>query len=296
MRHPVFLMVFVNVCWGLSFLLSKHGMNVGFTPMSLALFRYIFAFLSLVLAVRLEKGKGKGMGRVEKRDILPMILSGLMGITLYYFFEYNGIQRTSTVDASLILAAIPIMTMGADALLFRRRLGRVEVLGSLISLAGVGLVVLSGTDSGTASLAGNLFVVAAGMVWVAYIFLCRDLRSRYDSLRMNMWQSLVGMATMIPLALMEGGSLRAIPWDGWLAAIGLGAVCSALCYVLYGHAIRVLTPLQGSIFINIIPLIAMGAGVAFLGETASWPSILGGGLILLSILMINRQSRTAPAS
>lgn len=296
MRHPVFLMVFVNVCWGLSFLLSKHGMNVGFTPMSLALFRYIFAFLSLVLAVRLEKGKGKGMGRVERRDILPMILSGLTGITLYYFFEYKGIQRTSTVDASLILAAIPIMTMGADVLLFRRRLRRVEVLGSLISLAGVGLVVLSGTDSGTASLAGNLFVVAAGMVWVAYIFLCRDLRSRYDSLRMNMWQSLVGMATMIPLALMEGGSLGAIPWDGWLAAFGLGAVCSALCYVLYGHAIRVLTPLQGSIFINIIPLTAMGAGVAFLGETASWPSILGGALILLSILMINRQSRTAPAS
>ena len=295
MHHPALLMVFVNVCWGLSFLLSKHGLNVGFTPMSLALFRYVFAFLSLVLVSGVSHGRSRSQRKKavlpDQRDVLPLILSGLTGITLYYFFEYNGIRRTSTVDASLILAAIPIMTMGADALVFKRPLRRVEVLGAVISLVGVGLVVLSGSNTGTGSLVGNLFVVGAGVVWVAYIFLCRDLRARYDSLQMNLWQSLVGMVAMVPLALLEGVSLPQIPLSGWLSALGLGVVCSALCYVLYGHAVRQLTPLQGSIFINIIPLTAMGAGVLFLSETLTLSSVVGGVLILLSILMINRQPR-----
>ena len=32
-------MVFVNVMWGLSFIASKHAMNSGVTPMTLALMR-----------------------------------------------------------------------------------------------------------------------------------------------------------------------------------------------------------------------------------------------------------------
>ena len=37
---------------------------------------------------------------LRRQDVVPMVLSGVMGITAYYFCEYNGIQRTSTVSAS----------------------------------------------------------------------------------------------------------------------------------------------------------------------------------------------------
>jgi len=82
-------MVFINVMWGLSFIASKHAMNVGFTPMLLALWRYILTAAVLVPAVI---AKEKRL-RIEKRDILPMILSSLFGIKLYYFFEYQGIKQ-----------------------------------------------------------------------------------------------------------------------------------------------------------------------------------------------------------
>ena len=103
MLGQVLSMVFCNVMWGLSFIASKHALSSGFSPMMLALVRYVMASACL-LPMTLMKEKRL---RLRRADILPMALSGLMGITLYYFFEYQGISRTSTVNASLILAAIP---------------------------------------------------------------------------------------------------------------------------------------------------------------------------------------------
>ena len=118
MLGQVLSMVFCNVMWGLSFIASRHALSSGFSPMMLALVRYVMASACL-LPMTLMKEKRL---RLRRADILPMALSGLMGITLYYFFEYQGISRTSTVNASLILAAIPILTMVVETVVDRRRM------------------------------------------------------------------------------------------------------------------------------------------------------------------------------
>jgi len=279
----VVTMVFVNVMWGLSFIASKHAMNAGFTPMWLALVRYAVASACLVPCLLAREKKL----RLARKDIWPMVLSGLMGITLYYFFENHGIARTSTVSASLILAAIPIITMVAEAVMERKRLRPVQVAGALISLAGVGLIVLAGKDEGQASLLGDMLILGASATWVVYIFVSRRLRDDYSSLSMNAWQALTALVTIIPLALTEQCDLAAIPLDGWGAALMLALVCSALCYYLYGNALHEMSPLASAIYINLIPLTTMVGGVVLLGESLTWMTVAGGGMIIGSIFLVN---------
>lgn len=289
MRKQWISMVFVNVMWGLSFIASKHAMNAGFTPMMLALFRYIVAAACLVpITLAAEKKMP-----LRKQDILPMILSGLTGITIYYFCEYHGINRTSTVNASLILAAIPIMTMVADAVVDKTRLRPAQVAGAVISLVGVGMILLSGSNEGQASIVGDLFILGASVVWVMYIFISRKLREQYSSLNMNSWQALTALVTLIPLAAGESCNLAAIPWDGWAAMAVLAVVCSALCYYLYGNALFEMSPLASAIFINLIPLTTMVGGVLLLGETLTWLTVIGGGLIIGSIFLVNMTEQKA---
>ena len=126
MRKTYGTMVFINVMWGLSFIFSKQGMNAGFQPMGLAFVRYVLAAAALIPLLLWREGAP----RLRREDMLPMFLSSLAGITVYYFCEYNGIQRTSTVSASLILAAIPVLTLGAEALLTRARLRPMQAAGS----------------------------------------------------------------------------------------------------------------------------------------------------------------------
>ncbi len=285
-------MVFINVMWGLSFIASKHAMNVGFTPMLLALWRYILAAAVLVPAVI---AKEKRL-RIEKRDILPMILSSLFGITLYYFFEYQGIKRTSTVNASLILAAIPILTLIVDTAAMKTRLRLPQAIGSILSLLGVYLVVRYGGEPGKTSVTGDLLVVGASLVWVGYIYVSRKLRDRHTSLSMNAWQAIFSLPTLFALAFIEKGEWQPIPWDGWLSMAGLALICSALCYFLYGSALSHLSPVAISIFINLIPLVTILGGVAFLKETVTVMQLSGGLLIVASIFLVNLPEKKAKHS
>ncbi len=276
-------MVFINIMWGLSFIASKHAMNVGFTPMQLALWRYILTAAVLVPAVLFKE---KRM-RISRQDIVPFLLSSLFGITLYYFFEYQGIKRTSTVNASLILAAIPILTLAVDTAAMKTRLRPAQAAGSVLSLIGVYLVVRYGGSQGETSLAGDMLVVGASLVWVGYIYVIRKLRGRHTSLSMNAWQAVFSLPTLLPLALMEKGDWRPVPLDGWLAMAGLALICSALCYFLYGDALSHLSPVAVSIFINLIPLVTILGGVVFLRETVTLLQLAGGLLIVASIFLVN---------
>ena len=283
MLGQVLSMVFCNVMWGLSFIASRHALSSGFSPMMLALVRYVMASACL-LPMTLMKEKRL---RLRRADILPMALSGLMGITLYYFFEYQGISRTSTVNASLILAAIPILTMVVEAVVDRRRMRGPQIAGAVISVAGTAIIVLGGSSEGAASLAGDLLILGASVVWVAYIFISRKLRDGYSSLSMNTWQALIALVTLIPMALADPCDLGAIPASGWLAAAVLAVICSALCYWLYGNALHEMSPLASAIFINLIPLTTLLGGVMLLGETLTWQAALGGAMIIGSIFLVN---------
>ena len=283
MLGQVLPMVFCNVMWGLSFIASKHALSSGFSPMMLALVRYVMASACL-LPMTLMKEKRL---RLRRADILPMALSGLMGITLYYFFEYQGISRTSTVNASLILAAIPILTMVVETVVDRRRMRGPQIAGAVISVAGTAIIVLGGSSEGAASLAGDLLILGASVVWVAYIFISRKLRDGYSSLSMNTWQALIALVTLIPMALADPCDLGAIPASGWLAAAVLAVICSALCYWLYGNALHEMSPLASAIFINLIPLTTLLGGVMLLGETLTWQAALGGAMIIGSIFLVN---------
>lgn len=287
MRRQMTVLALVNVLWGMSVIWSKHALSVGFTAMTLAFVRYVMATLCLLPLLVWREGRP----RLRRGDVLPMVLSGVVGMGVYYIFEYNGISRTSAISASLILGAVPILTMAAEAAFDRRRLGRRQAAGALASMAGVALVVLSGADEGQGSLVGDLFILGASVTWVVYIFLSRRLRAGYSSLAMNTWQALFAAVSLAPMAALEGCDWAAIPWDGWACAFILAAVCSALCYFLYGQVVGEMSPLASAIFINLIPLTTMVGGVAFLGEMLTWPMLLGGGMIIGSIFLVNLPGR-----
>ena len=97
------LLIFVNVMWGLSFIISKTALSEGMPSMTLAFWRYVMTAVIMVpLCIRLEGG-------IRLREWAPRAFATTMlGITVYYFFEYNGLRRTTASAASLILALVPL--------------------------------------------------------------------------------------------------------------------------------------------------------------------------------------------
>ena len=284
----VFLLVFVNVMWGLSFIFSKTALSEGLPSMTLAFLRYAMT-VAMLIPLCLKKEGGIRLGKWAGLGFMTTML----GITVYYFFEYEGLKRTSASAASLILALVPMMTLLYRVIFTHERISLMRWLCVAASLLGVFLVISADTGDGPGSLMGNLLMVAACLCWTGYIIISPRLLNNCSSLRVTTWQAICGLVSLLPLALAERGSWVPLSAKAWGCIFMLAAICSALCYVLYGIAIRHVDSLTVSLSININPIAACVAGGLLLGETLTGMQLFGGVIIMIAVLLDSLESTGA---
>jgi len=274
--------------WGLSFVASKTVLNAGVPPMTMVTLRFVAATVILnVFLRRFDPG-----ARLRRRDILPLLASGLCGVTIYFFFESRGIKLTSASHASLIIAVIPVATVVVEAILFRTRISWLVAIGVALSVVGVVFVV--GRPTGSRSFAGDFFMFGACASWVAYIILSKNLHTRLSYIAITAYQSLFGTAFLVPFCLLEHAKWVAITPVAWLSLAYLAIFCSAISNFLYVYALSRLGPIAVSPYVNLIPVVGALGGVLILGENIAWIQVFGGLIILAGVLLVNRRQPSAP--
>jgi drug/metabolite transporter (DMT)-like permease len=91
----------------------------------------------------------------------------------------------------------------------------------------------------------------------------------------------------------SGGNYAEIPRltrDGWLGVAFLGIFCSGLAYIAWYDALQALTTASTGAFLYIEPLIAMMVAFFVLGEPITFASLVGGGIILFGVWLVNKPS------
>lgn len=271
--------VAIGIIWGLTFL-SIKVIVVELPPMTLALLRFIMASALMPLLAMVSKTSL----RLAWRD-LPMAASGgLMGITFYFFFENNGIMRLSASESSLIVGTIPILTLVAEMILYRKKPRLAVTGGILLSFVGVAFIVLK-SEAAQSSPEGYLYMVGAALTWVAYSFLTKPLAPRYPLLAITFWQIFFGMLGCIPFALIEGRGFGGLSLPIWLNVAFLGVVASAVGYWLYVVVLDRLGASRSSVFINLIPVVSIVASYFVLGERLAPLQLAGGAAAILGVYL-----------
>ena len=296
-RNKALIAVIICVLfWGFSFISIKIAVAV-FTPMTLGALRFSIALIFLYFIKRKIAPEEK----IQMKDLPLLTGAGLIGVTLYFFFEKNGVSMIPASEASIITAVIPILTLIAEG--FGKKIASLRnkdqkkegqiikgsseklilpVLGALISLTGVAMVAgVSFALSGTAL--GYLFMAGACVSWVSYCFLTRPLFARRSRIYIVFWQAAIGFIGFLPFAFFEvrQSQLPQMPgFEVWGHIIFLGICCSAIGYWLYSLALRDLGVGTASIFINLIPVVSTIGGFFILGERLQPLQWLGGALVL----------------
>jgi len=277
--HGMLMLIFVNIMWGLSFIFSKSALSEGMPAMTLAFIRYLLTAL-MMLPMCLKAEKSIRLGKWA-----PLAFgTTLLGITVYFFFEYSGLQRTTASAASLILALVPMLTLLFRVVFLRERISFIRWIAVALSLIGAYFVIITDGSEGSGTLAGNLLMVCACLCWTGYILATPRLMESNSSLRVSTWQAVAAVFTLAPFALLERKAWVPVSAMAWLCIIALAAICSALCYVLYNEAIKTVDTLSVSLTINLNPVAACIGGAILLGETLAPMQLFGGILIILSMI------------
>lgn len=286
---------FVMIMWGLSFLSIKVTVNV-IGPMTLALSRFVIASILLFAVLKYREPGTK----LEKSDLPLMALSGIVGITIYFFFENNGVNLTTASTASIIIATIPMLTAVADYIFCGNKISLPQIIGVIMSFAGVYLIV-NGTGNLNVSskhFTGNLLMLGAAVSWVVYNLTTRPLGKKYSRLAITTYQTLFGTAAIIPFVFFEKPDLGLM--NGIIAAniVFLGVFCSAAGYLFYVYSIGELGVSITSLFINLIPIITVIASYFILDEKITSTQLMGGGIIVAAVYLadINQWLKGLPRS
>jgi len=288
--------------WGFSFISIKIAVAV-FPPMTLGALRFALAVIILFFIKRKIAPEEK----LEKKDIPLLAGAGITGVTLYFFFENNGVALTSASEASIFIGAIPVITMISEAAWEKFYLGRkkemkkdeLEInekkqvrksplrflpgIGALISLAGVALVAgvsfaISGTVLGYAYMSGTC------ISWVVYCLLTRPLFVSHTRIFIVFWQSLAGFIGFLPFTFFEA-SWQMPGLDVWGHLLFLGLFCSALGYWFYAMALEDLGVSRATIFINFIPVVSAIGAFFVLGERLKPLQWVGAALVLAGVYL-----------
>jgi len=275
--------------WGLSFLSIKTAVAV-IPPMTLAVSRFAVACSVLpLLALAARESL-----RLPRKDVLPVACSGLVGITLYFLGENNGVARLPASESSLIIGTIPVLTMLAERLIVGARLAARAYAGAALSLVGVALIVARAESSASDPL-GYVFMSVAAVSWVAYNFIVKRVSKDCGRVALTFWQSLFGLAGCVPFALAERGSWQVPSLTVSLNVLYLGVLCSAAGYWLYTMTLDRIGPGRASSYINLIPVISVAAAYVILGERLGGLQLAGGAVAVAGVYLATTPGRRSAA-
>lgn len=290
-RRKAFAAIILTVLfWGFSFISIKISVAI-LPPMTLGAARFILAVL-LLYAIKRRTAPEE---RLESQDIPYLAGAGLVGVTAYFYCENNGVSLVTASEASIIIAAIPVLTMAAERIDSGLRgcsapLAPRRWAGALLSMAGVYLVA-GATIAVSGSALGYLFMFGAALSWVVYGFLTRPLFSRRSRIYIVYWQSVFGLAGFLPFALLEIPRWGVPDLPVILHVAYLGIFCSALGYWLYARALHILGISGCTVFVNLIPVVTVAAGYVFLGERLAPIQWLGAAAVLAGVYLATLEGR-----
>ena len=278
---------FVSVVWGTTFLVSKGVLVSGVSPETLTMLRFVMAYAILSVLCRLSRRHSCESCHVSLTDEVLFALIGVTGGSGYFLLEYSALQHTSAADVGLITSAVPLLTTAILAFWRHQRPTRSFVAATLLATLGVALVVTGGAKADAqSSLLGDLLAVGDLLAWTAYTILLVHLEARFPPLfvarRLFLWATV----TLAPFWLLNDGIGNLCLASHAVASIAyLGAVASALCVWLWGVATERLGPQRTSLFLLLMPVVALIASALVCPDELSFWNVTGALLVITGIAL-----------
>ncbi|MFM9877732.1 MAG: DMT family transporter [Rhodoglobus sp.] len=287
-RRGLVLFAALGVIWGIPYLFIKVAV-AELTPEMLVLARSLLAAV-ILLPIAARRGAIVPVLRHWK----PLLAFAALEIVLPWYFLNSAEVSLPSSTSGLLLAATPLVAVGAAFVLGRRdRITAVNAVGIAIGMLGVAAIVgldLGGSDLGTVA---KLLVVVIGYA-VGPAILARWM-SDLPGVGVIALSLAIGAIVYTPVVALTGGWPRAVPSAPVIVSVVvLAVVCSALAFIIMFALVAEIGPIRMTAITYVNPAVAVVAGAIFLSEPISVWTIVGFALILVGSALVTRPARSRP--
>ena len=288
-RRGHLALVAVQCCFGLFPIFGKLAM-VDFAPRSVAVWRFLLGSAALLTIAFARYGR-RALPRA--RDLPLLAACALLGVALNMVVFLEGLERTTGVNAGLLMPMIPVYTLVFAVAVGQERFDGRRALGLALALTGT-LVLLfqKGPDLSSDYLLGNLLIVVNTLSYSIFLVASKPLLRRYPPMVVIAWVFALSLWT-IPLFWRgaEGGEPLVPPDASAGAWLSLGYVllfATLVSYLLNTFALSVVSASTTATYILLQPIIAGIGGVLILGERLLPGTWIAAACILAGVWLVVR--------
>ena len=283
------LMLLMIVVWALAFPFIKISLEeLSFINLTIMRFFVVCVAFSVILLA-----KSKAFSKLHKKDVIPIFLLGFIGVMVYHFGLNYGEQLVSPGAASLIIATIPVFILILAAIFLKERIQNIKLLGIIIALFGVIVISIWGKEDVSLEIEyvyAALAVLVAAIVGAFYTVTGKKLLSRYNALSLTVYAMLLGSLGLLPfirISLFE--QVAQMSLTTWGAILFLGLFSTVIGYLLWYYALEIKTASEVSVYLYAIPVVATIASYFLLGDKITYMFILGGILVIVGLILVNKK-------
>ena len=267
--------------WGTTFISTKI-LLVDFKPIEILFFRFLIGLIALLIIYP------KRLKKTTKDQEITFALAGLCGVTLYFLLENIALTYSMASNIGVIISIAPFFTaILSDFVLKEKSLKSNFIIGFIAAMIGIALISFNGTSNFKLNPIGDVLALLAALVWAIYSVL-KISEYGYNTIQVIRRIFIYGIAFMLIALLPFDFELNLNRFTnpvylGNIIFLGLGA--SALCFVTWNVAVKILGAVKTSIYIYIVPIVTVVTSLIILNEQITLMSFIGTILTLIGLFL-----------
>jgi drug/metabolite transporter (DMT)-like permease len=275
--------------FGFSFMFSKVVLDSSFvSPIGLIAYRFLVAFLAFEILRRLKVIQI----RFDRSTFKYFFWVAFFQPILYFLFETFGLAKTTSGEAGMMIALIPIFVTILSSFILKERPNIVQIGFIILSVTGVVFIqVMKSSEGLSYSFVG--FLLLLGAVLSAAMF---NIASRKASLVLTPVEVTYFMMMLGALAFniiyvtqltvqgnIVGYFTNVMHFEVILPILYLGLIASIFGFALVNYALSKAPAHITSIYANLSTLVAVAAGAMILGEKLEYYHLIGSLMIVSGV-------------
>ncbi|PFH88711.1 DMT family transporter [Bacillus sp. AFS088145] len=276
---------------GLSFLFVKQTLTIA-TPLDTLAHRFTMAWIVATVILFLKKERIK----IKKKDFVKITLLSTFYPVLFFGLQIFGLMHTTSSEAGVIQATVPIFTLILASILLKESSTGVQKISILISVLGVMFIMyMNGAKNINPSILGSILILLSALANAIYNVLTKKIIQQYSLFTITYTITFIGFIVFNSIALfihLKNGTIQQIilPFkqiDFIIAILYLGIFSSLGSSYLSNYALSKLPAFQISIFQNLSTLVTILLGIKYLNESFQYYHIIGSFLIISGVVGVN---------
>ena len=277
-RKALLLFLATGLAWGIPYFFIQIALE-DFSSYSI-----IFIRVLIGAAIMVPLALNSGALKLALKHWKWVLFFAVMEMIIPWWFITEAGRHISSGLTALLIATVPMFGVVVASLVGDKSIRNPKTLfGMLIGFAGV--VALVGIDS-LQGVIDPIWVGAVILASIGYAVAPAVISYKIGFVPttgvISLSMVFVGMAYLVPALTQLPQEIANVPsLNSWLALLGLGAICSALAFMLFFALIREIGAARSTLIVYINTLVALLLGVVFLSEPITPGLLIGLPLVLI---------------